>query len=391
MLWVIIGALYLVPIGVLAATSWTRRTAAGREEAAEVRAARRRVDAELAKAQTAPARDTASALGSALRALARVLGRDVDDHGLLAKIETESFAPGASNGPISADLRIQASQLMNRWVDEAKPRRRAHTGAGSAGKAAVVGVVMVLAALALPIRAEAAPSDAIADGRAAYQDAMQRNDASARRSAFARAAVAFGEAARTMPDHAELLTDWGNAALGAGDVATATLAYRRALVLDATNPRARRNLDWLRTRAGDAFRPEAVGAADTLFFFHAWTRARRLLVGAIAFAVAILMFVPWGGRRRGLWIGIAVIPLAVWLAMGVSLLVEDPHTSDAVVMQSTPLRAADSAGAPATMAQPLPSGAEVTVLERRDAWTKVRLPAGTNGWVPDGTVELVRQ
>ncbi len=383
-LWLLVGALYLVPLVILLAGRWTRRTAAGREEAAEVKAARRRVEVELAKAQTAPARDAASALGTALRGLARTLEREVDDHGLLAKIETESFAPGATNGPISADLRIQVSQLMNRWLDEAKPRRARGKGAAA--------ILLALGALALPGRADAAPGpsiDAVADGRAAYQEAMQRTDASSRRAAFARAAVALGEATRALPDRPGLLADWGNAALGAGDVATATLAFRRALALDAANPRARRNLDWLRTRAGDQFRPTAGGATDTLFFFHAWSRARRLLVGAVGFALAVLLIVPWGGRRRGTLVGVATLPLAVWLALGVSVLTENRHAADAVVMQSTLLRAADSTGAPAAISQPLPTGAEVVVLERRDAWTKIALPGGLAGWIPDGTVELV--
>src|SRR6185436_19035684 len=108
-----------------------------------------------------------------------------------------------------------------------------------------------------------------------------------RKAAFARAAKGFGEAVRAMPDRPELLTDWGNAALGAGDVATATLAYRRALVIDGGNRRARHNLAWLRSRQAEMFRPVAGGATDTLLFFHGWPRARKLLVGSAAFAIAI--------------------------------------------------------------------------------------------------------
>ena len=39
------------------------------------------------------------------------------------------------------------------------------------------------------------------------------------------------------------------------------------------------------------------------------------------------------------------------------------------------------------MTTPLPRGAEVTVLERRDAWTRIRIANGTTGWVPAGSVE----
>ena len=44
---------------------------------------------------------------------------------------------------------------------------------------------------------------------------------------------------------------------------------------------------------------------------------------------------------------------------------------------------------PSAFPQPLPRGAEVTVVERRDSWTKVRIASGADGWVPDGAVERV--
>jgi SH3-like domain-containing protein len=59
------------------------------------------------------------------------------------------------------------------------------------------------------------------------------------------------------------------------------------------------------------------------------------------------------------------------------------------VIDDAVLRAADSAGAPAALSQPLPRGAEVTVVERRDSWTKVRLASGTAGWLPSGAVERI--
>jgi hypothetical protein len=81
--------------------------------------------------------------------------------------------------------------------------------------------------------------------------------------------------------------------------------------------------------------------------------------------------------------------LQVSRAMVGSLVLENRHADDAVVMDAVVLRAADSAGAPAALAEPLPRGVEVTILERRDSWTRVSLPGGTSGWLPDGAVEPV--
>ncbi len=53
------------------------------------------------------------------------------------------------------------------------------------------------------------------------------------------------------------------------------------------------------------------------------------------------------------------------------------------------LRAADSIGAPATLTNPLPRGTEVTVVENRETWAKVRIASGTVGWVPAGAVQRI--
>jgi tetratricopeptide (TPR) repeat protein len=390
----LVGLLYAIPVALLAARSWRLRTQGQREEAAEVRAARRRVEDLLDRSGSAPARDIAGPLAASLRDLAKLLGRAVDDGGLLAKLETESFSQGASTVPLSADLRSDAAGLLRRWAAEARSRRRA-PGAQTAAITILVGLGIGTGLVpGLGSHASAAPAgreaSALEDGRAAYQEAMQlTTNATARKAAFARAATAFGEAAHAIPDRPELLTDWGNAALGAGDVATATLAYRRALAIDGGNPRARHNLAWLRGRQPDLFRPPTGGATDTLLFFHAWPSARKLIVGSAAFAIAILLLVPWSGRRRRGFAGLALLPLAVWLAMLASVVFEDRRPDDAIVMDAVVLRAADSAGAPAALSQPLPRGVEVTTLERRDAWTKIRLAGGTAGWVPAGAVERI--
>lgn len=377
-LWLLIGLLYAVPVALLVARRWQLGTQGQREEAAEVRAARKKVEDLLDRAGTDPAREVAGPLAAALRELARLLGREVAGSDVLARLETESFAPGAASVPLSTDLRSDAAGLLRRWTTEARKKR-------------VPTAVALVVLAGFAGHAEAAnPAGALADGRAAYQEAMQlTGNATARRAAFARATSAFGEAVRATPDRPELLADWGNAALGAGDVATATLAYRRALAIDGANPRARHNLAWLRSRQAVGMRPSAASATDTLLFFHAWPRGKKLVIGSAAFALAILLLVPWSGRRRRGLGALALLPFAVWLAMIVSVAFEDRHPDDAVVMDDVVLRAADSAGAPAALPQPLPRGVEVTVLERRDAWTKVRLAGGMAGWVPTGAVERI--
>jgi len=230
----------------------------------------------------------------------------------------------------------------------------------------------------------------IQQGRAAYQDAMASTNPTTRQAAFARAEAALGEAAAARPDSAELLADWGNAALGAADLGTATLAFRRALLVDGDHGRAHRNLDWLRSRLPDNLRIHEGGATATLFFFHrAWSRATRLLVGAAAFALAALLLVPWRRRPGGGRLALALAPALVWILMTGSVLLQGSPASDGVIVQSQVLRSADSPGAPAATATPLPPGAEVTILERRDGWTRLRTAGGLAGWMPDPAVAPV--
>ncbi|HEY4239366.1 MAG TPA: BatD family protein [Kofleriaceae bacterium] len=377
-LWLLVGLLYAIPLALFLARRWQLKTADAREESAASKSARKRVEALLDQAANVPARDIGGSLAAALREAGRALG-GADDAGLIGKLETAAFAPDGATKPLSADLRSDAAGLLRKWsaVRRKKP-------------AVAAAVVLAIGALAAPRLAHADP---LADGRAQYQEAMQlAGNPTARKAAFTRAAASLGDAAATMPDRPELLADWGNAALGAGNVGVATLAYRRALLLDGSNPRARKNLAWLRGQEPEAFRPAArSGATDALLFFHAWPRARKIIVGAVAFAAGLLLLVPWTARRRGWLRAIAVIPAAVWLAMLASTLFEDRHAADAVVMDESVLRAADSAGAPAAIPAPVPRGAEVTIVERRDAWTKVRLPGDATGWLPATAVERVVQ
>jgi hypothetical protein len=372
LLWLLV-ALYAVPVAILAFRTWQLRTQTQRDEAAEVRAARKKLVAELDRAAKDPARQSAGPLAAAMRALARVVDREPDRE-LLERIETESFAPAAANSPLPADLLARVREQAE------APRIRKRPATATA-----------LVLLGVTLAAPSTRADSLADGRAAYQQAMTITDATKRKVEFQRAETLLGAAAQTSSDKPELLADWGNAALGAGDVGTATLAYRRTLAIDPGNARAQRNLAWLRSRAPDALRPvSTAGAADALLFFRNWPHSRQLLVGGLAFAIVVLLLVPWRGpRRRGMAM-LAILPGIVWLALVVSVVTEDRHVDDAVITDSVVLRAADSAGAPAALVQPLPRGTEVAVVERRGAWTKVRVATGTSGWVPEGAVQNVR-
>ncbi len=380
LLWALVGLLYLLPLSVFVVRTWRARTASSREERGEVVAARRQVEAALETARSAVARDAVGPLVAALRGLARACGRAADDP-VLARLETEGYAPSAAEAPLPDDVRRAAAALARRWTDAP----RGGTGAGAAA-----GLTLLLL-LGAGREARAAEADAVRDGRAAYEQAMAAAEPGARQAAFARAASAFAAAVRDRPDSVELLADWGNAALGAGDFGVATLAFRRALAIDGDHERAGKNLGWLRQRLPENLRPHGGGAASRLLFFRtAWTRTTKLLVGAAAFGLAMLLLLAWGRRgRHPAQRPLAAILLIVCAMMNASLVLDGDAGSDGVVMQAQPLRSADSIGAPATMAAPLAAGAEVAIVERRPGWTRVRTAGGQSGWLPEGAVAAV--
>jgi hypothetical protein len=384
-------ALYLLPLLVLLGRIWQVRTRRRRGEASGLRAARRRVDDVLARAAAAPGRETAGALAGALRDLARAGGAAIagGEVRLLERIETEGFAPSAAAAPMPTGLRDEAAALADRLLEAG--RRGAGPGAAAA--------VLLLALLAAPAHA-AGPSDSsaaearVAEARQSYQRALTQGDPSQRQADFRQAAEGFAAALASHPGSAPLHDDWGNASLGAGDVGTATLAYRRALRIDPSDERASRNLSWLRSHLPEWLpRPATQGAVDALFFWHhGWTRTTRHLVAAIAFALAALLLAPWSPRRQQLLRRLALAPALLWLAMAGSLALEGSTTDDAVVMQAgVTLRAADSAGAPAALSSPLPAGAEVGLVERRGGWSRVRLANGATGWLPDAAVAAIER
>ena len=130
---------------------------------------------------------------------------------------------------------------------------------------------------------------------------------------------------------------------------------------------------------------------ETLFFWHqTMSTARRHLLGAVFFAVAMLLVIPWSSRRQATRTRLAVVAGLLWLALTGSALLDAGDTRAGVVtVDGVTLRSADSDGAPAALASPLPAGAEIEVIEQRQSWSRIALADGTRGWLKSHTVEQI--
>ncbi len=122
-LWAVLAVLYLLPLGVFGFRWWQVRTAAARGEASEVREARERVTAALARAAASRrARPPRSCRRRCARWPARSVARLARVIALIEAIELESFAPAATTAPLSAGVRDEVLAAMKAWL--AGPRRR---------------------------------------------------------------------------------------------------------------------------------------------------------------------------------------------------------------------------------------------------------------------------
>ncbi len=382
----VLALLYSLALAMVGARVWWMRTqwrrSRNRELGQALRAVEKAIDSET------PTRDAAPLIINAMRVLALLAGREPAMRSpVLEQLETHAFDPSAADKPLDGDVANSIRALARDWARDA---RTLATGAGPV-MTAMLCLAVTVAAWA-PSAGAGGIEDTVLNARDAYQAALTEDDRARRTRLFADAEQFFRTAAAKQPDSPNLLTDWGNAAMGGQDLGRAVLAYRRALAIDPTHERAQKNLAWLRDRSPVWLpRPAEGGALDSLFFWHHnLSVAQRHLIGATAFALGLLLLAPWSERRTRLLRRLAIPFLIVWVATTGSAVLATCSASDAVVLiDGTLLRSADSLGAPPTLGNPLPAGAELSILETRDAWTRVALSDGTRGWIASSTIEAV--
>lgn len=367
--------LYALPLLVLGFRVWAEGTGSRRRHRRDVASALAQVEQALTASGTA--REGAPAATNAMRALARLTGHGDERPEELARLETEAFDPIAGQRPIERDTAEGVRAVAQRWV----------------AKASTAAIVVVVGALAgLSPESHAATLNDVDAARAAYAAALDESASEQRQLRFADARRRYRQLAEANPSAPELLADWGNAALGAGDTGSAVLAYRRALVLDPGHDRAARNLATLRSSLPDWLpRPRSATAIDSLLFWRGlFSMSGQLLLGGALFAIGILLLAPWPGPGRRPMRSAGIACLVLWaLVTTLALLTPNPASHAVVTADEVTLHTADSRGAPALLPNPLPAGTEVTILERRDTWTRVALADGADGWISAGSIESI--
>jgi tetratricopeptide (TPR) repeat protein len=218
----------------------------------------------------------------------------------------------------------------------------------------------------------------------------------AARPAFAESAAAYAELAEARGvRNAALLANLGNAYTLAGDSGRAVLAYRRAMIIDPGNAAARAGLEFARTRVATAVDP----SARPWDWVSGWKRvvsATSLLAsGALAWALGWITLALHRLGRGGALSARSGATAVVLSIVTAGLVLSDRAVSqrwpEAVVMADGVIGRKGPGGAAyaPSFDAPLAAGLELTLLEDRGQWLRVRLADGRETWVPASSVERV--
>lgn len=187
-----------------------------------------------------------------------------------------------------------------------------------------------------------------------------------------------------------------NAYYRIGDLGNAMLYYRRAELLRPADPNIAHNLRQIRSERPDVLPPpDHSGLATAFLFWHLMLssnqKALALAVALSAASVAAGLFV----LRRAAWQRVAAIcAAAVALLFLGSITVDElgvRGADDAVITDSEVIaRKGDGTAYEPAFVDPLHAATEITVIERRGEWIRVRLTDGRSAWLPSDSVTPVR-
>jgi len=200
--------------------------------------------------------------------------------------------------------------------------------------------------------------------------------------------------------NAPLYYNLGNTYLLMGDIGRAVLNYRRAqrFAGDASElaGNLRKNLQTALEQRRDQVPLKAQERIlQTLFFWHYdFAVKTRFLLACFAWvltwvAISVRM---WRRRGRGT-AGLAIVGMVVAVCFAVSVAV-DVHSDRAnaqgvIVADEVTARQGDGINYPESFREPLHSGTEFILREKRSKWLRIELSSGDDAWIPAETAEMI--
>ena len=196
--------------------------------------------------------------------------------------------------------------------------------------------------------------------------------------------------------NSKLFYNLGNAYFLKEDIGRAILNYRRAEALDKADANIHKNLTFARSRRIDKVTVKTEKRVlQTLFFWHYdFSIKTKFLLTCIFFAIVFvsLIIITWRGKAA-LWIATTVICGLLTICFFTSVVLESQARSHQVCGVITApeviARQGDGPNYPESFKDPLHSGTEFDLLERRSGWFHIRLSDNSDGWIPDNAAGLI--
>jgi len=204
--------------------------------------------------------------------------------------------------------------------------------------------------------------------------------------------------------NSKLYFNLGNAYFLKEDIGRAILNYRRAERLDKADTPFRdtlrrniqKNLAFARSRRIDTVEVKTEERImETLFFWHYdFSIKTKFMVTCICFAIICISatVMLWRGKSAPL-VATAVICGLLTASFLASVILETRSRANTIcgviTAQQVIARQGDGLNYPESFKDPLHTGTEFNLLERRSGWFHIILSDDSDGWIPDNTVELI--
>jgi hypothetical protein len=196
--------------------------------------------------------------------------------------------------------------------------------------------------------------------------------------------------------NSKLYYNLGNAYFLKEDIGRAILNYRRAERLDKADTNIQKNLAFARSRRIDTVDVKTEERIlETLFFWHYdFPIKTKFLVTCLCFAIVCMSVTVmlWRGKSAP-WVVTAVICGLLTAGFLASVIVETRtrahRVSGVITAQQVVARQGDGPNYPESFKDPLHTGTEFNLLERRSGWFHIMLSDDSDGWIPDNAAELI--
>jgi len=187
----------------------------------------------------------------------------------------------------------------------------------------------------------------------------------------------------------------GNAWFRMDDLGRAILNYKRAVLFSPNDQNLAQNLEFARSRRVSRVEtPEREKVFKTLFFIHYDIPSRiRLAIFIMSFALAWISAGIWLFVRRGymkiMIVVFSIVSVIFIVSLSIEMVGRANRPEGVVIAEEVIARKGDAETYQQSFTEPLGSGTEFRLLEKRTDWYHVELEDGARCWIPAGAGEIV--